>query len=336
MMDDVLRPLLSAVPDATGVAVAARDGEQRLVLVSGTEGHGDLPVGTDTRFELGSLTKTFTALLLATMTARGEVAYDDPVSRYVPAGAGPWRQVTLAHLATHSAGLPRLPPGLLRSSLSSWYSNPYHAFSQRDLLAAMRRTRFRTRPGERVYYSNFGVALLGVALARAVDRPFEDLLTDRVLSPLDLTDTGCAAQPQATGHLGGRPRPAWEIPGMPGAGALRSTAKDMLSYLDALVAPRGTALPTALTEVTRPRVANGADQVCLVWNLRRRPGHDLLFHSGGTRGFTSFAGFSPQAGIALVAMANAGPRLRSRFVQRSYNVLRTLANSSVPAASLGD
>jgi serine-type D-Ala-D-Ala carboxypeptidase/endopeptidase len=336
MMDDVLRPLLSSVPGATGAAVAARDGEQRLVLVSGTAHQGGLPVGADTRFEIGSLTKTFTALLLATMAARGEVGYDDPVSRYVPARARQWRQVTLAHLVTHSAGLPRLPPGLLRSSLSSWYSNPYRAFSQRDLIAAVDRTRFRTQPGERVHYSNFGVALLGVALARAADRPFEDLLADRVLGPLDLTDTGCAALPQATGHFRGRPRPAWEIPGMPAAGALRSTVQDMLSYLDALVAPRGTALPTALSEVTRPRVSSGTDKLCLVWNLRHRPGHDLLFHSGGTRGFMSFAGFSPQAGTALVAMVNAGSTLRSRFIQHSYEALRTLANSSVPAASPGD
>jgi D-alanyl-D-alanine-carboxypeptidase/D-alanyl-D-alanine-endopeptidase len=337
MMDGVLRPLLSAAPGATGVAIAARHGEDRLLLVSGTVRRGGPPVGTDTRFELGSLTKTFTALLLADMVARGEVGYDDPVQRHLPPGAAPHLsdEVTLTHLATHSAGLPGLPPGLLRSTLRSWYSNPYRAFSQQDLIAALRRTRPRAQPGERVHYSNFGVALLGLLLTRAADRPFEELLTDRVLRPLGLTDTGCAAEPQATGYLRGRQRPAWEIPGLPAAGAVRSTARDMLRYLDALMDPCTTPLSTALTEVTRPRVdaPGGDDKLCLVWNLRHRRGHDVLFHSGGTRGFTTFAGFCPQMGTTLVALANTGPTLRARFIQQSYEALRSLANSGVPAVA---
>jgi D-alanyl-D-alanine-carboxypeptidase/D-alanyl-D-alanine-endopeptidase len=325
----VLDPLLSAAPDATGVAVAARHGQDRLVLVSGTTHRGGPPVTADTRFEMGSLTKTFTALLLADMATRGEVSYDDPVDRYLPAGTAPYLgQITLAHLATHSSGLPGLPPGLLRSALRSWHSNPYRAFGPNDLTAALHRARPRTPPGNGVHYSNFGIALLGLLLTNAADRPFEELLTDRVLHPLGLTDTGCAAVPQVTGYLHGRPRPAWEIPGLPAAGAVRSTVRDMLRYLDALVDPSTAPLSTALTEVARLRVhvPGGDDKLCQVWNLRHRPGHDLLFHSGGTRGCSTFAGFSPQTGTTLVTLANAGPTLRSRFIQRSYEAFRTMAN----------
>jgi serine-type D-Ala-D-Ala carboxypeptidase/endopeptidase len=334
---EVLGSLLSAAPDATGVAVAARRGEHRLLLFSGTTARLDgVPVAGDTRFELGSLTKTFTALLLADMATRGEVAYDDPVDLYLPeAETRLGHQMTLGHLATHSAGLPGLPPGLLRSSLRSWFSNPYRSFGPGDLTAALRRTRLRGQPGERFRYSNFGVALLGLLLGRAAGRPFEELLADRVLDPLGLNDTGCAAVPQATGHLRGRPRPAWEIPGLPAAGALRSTAQDMLRYLGAHLEPHTTTLSSALAEVARPRMAaRGDDRMCLVWNLRHRPGHDLFFHSGGTRGFTSFAGFSPETATTLVALANAGPTLRAQFIQRSYNAFRALATTDARTAPL--
>ncbi|MGX7826278.1 serine hydrolase domain-containing protein [Actinokineospora sp. 24-640] len=313
---EALAPLLSA--EGPGVAVAACRGGQQAVLVSGTAGGGD-PVRPDTRFELGSLTKTFTALLLAEMVARGEVGHDDPIDRYLPAGTAPRRPITLAHLVTHRSGLPRLPPGLVRTALPAFFSNPYQAFGPDDVLKALRRTKVRSTPGARVRYSNFGVGLLGLLLARAADRPYEELLAERVLRPLALPDTGCASAPQATGHFHGTPRPPWRIPGLPGAGALRSTAPDMLAYLKALLAPHSTALPTALTDVVdRP----GGP---LIWNLRSRPDHDLLFHSGGTRGFTSFAGFSPQTGTALVALTNAGPTPRSRFIQRSYEALHRLA-----------
>lgn len=313
---EVLTPLLTA--GGPGVAVAAcRDGHQA-VLVGGTAGGGE-PVLPGTRFEIGSLTKTFTVLLLAEMVARGEVGYDDPIDRHLPAGAAPRRPITLAHLATHRSGLPRLPPGLLRTALPAFFTNPYHAFGPDDVLEALRRTKIRSTPGTRVHYSNFGVGLLGLLLARAADRPYEDLVADRVLRPLRLVDTNCAEAPQATGHFRGTPRPPWRIPGLPGAGALRSTAPDMLCHLKALLAPHTTALPAAVADVMEH--PGGP----LIWNRRSRPDHEVVFHSGGTRGFTSFAGFSPQTGTALVALTNAGPTPRSRFIQRSYEALCQLA-----------
>ncbi|MEU7532474.1 serine hydrolase domain-containing protein [Saccharothrix sp. NPDC042600] len=323
-MDEHLVPLLSAAPGATGVAVAARRRHEDTVLLSGTTARDGDPLTPTTRFEIGSLTKTFTALLLARMVAAGEVAHDDEVRRYLPEGALD-APITLDQLATHTSGLPRLPPGLLRTALPRWFSTPYAAFGPDDLLAALPRT--RTRPGYR--YSNYGVALLGFALARAAGVPYAELLADRVLRPLGLHDTDCTAARQATGHWHGRPRPPWDIPGLPAAGALRSTAQDLLRYVTALLDPDATPLAAALTDVARPRVVRPGttDDVCLVWNRRARPGRTLLFHAGGTRGFTAFAGCSPDTGTALVALANSGPGLRDPFVQRSYEALRALATA---------
>ncbi len=324
--------LPAAVPGATGFAIAIRQRDQELVLAGGTTARrAARPVTARTRFELGSLTKTFTGLLLAEMVGRGEVDPADPVRRHLPPGAAPGlgREVTLERLATHTSGLPRLPPGLWRSALPQWRTNPYRDFDADDFAAALRRT--RPGPPGRYRYSNFGGALLGHALAHAGGRRYEDLLAEYVLRPLNLHDTDFSTSAQVTGHLRGRPRPLWEIPGMPAAGGLRSSASDMLRYLTAHLSPPTPPLGGACAEVTRPRESAGAHEVCLVWNLRRRGDQELLFHSGGTRGCTAFAAFSPSTATAFVALANAGPTVRGSFVQRAYETAWALVERAAEA-----
>ncbi|WP_449477206.1 serine hydrolase domain-containing protein [Streptomyces abikoensis] len=325
-LNALLLPLPDAARGAPAVAVAAVRGDESIVVCRG-------PAEEDTRFETGSLTKTFTALLLAELAARGEVRYDDPLDRYLPPGARriPGPPVTLLHLATHTGGLPRLPPGLFaRSVRTGWFRNPYAAFTTDDLLAALPRTRLHHRPGTHVRYSNYGVGLLGLALARAAGGgpgDYPALLAERVLDPLGLADTDCdPARPQVTGHWHGRPRPPWLVPGMPAAGALRSSARDLLRCLTALLAPEAAAPPSlrvALTEVQRPRLAlrRSGRRLCLVWNLRVRPGGPLLHHSGGTRGCTAFAGFLPASRTGLVALSATAPSPAGSFIQSAYETL---------------
>ncbi|MFI5941279.1 serine hydrolase domain-containing protein [Streptomyces uncialis] len=331
-----LRPLLDTAKGGPAVAVSAIRGGERTALARG----GD----TGTRFETGSVTKTFTALLLAELVARREVRYDDPVARYLPrrAAAPP---ITLLHLATHTSGLPRLPPGLLTGSARrAWFSNPYAGYSSAELLTAFSRAEPRHRPGTRVRYSNFGAGLLGHALARAAGGSDEDpdagygaLLTERVLTPLGLTDTDCDPdRPQAHGHWRGHPRPVWLIPGLPAAGALRSSARDLLTVLTALLDPPSSSAPpplrAALADVQRPRLAlpRSANRLCLVWNLRPRDGRPLLHHSGGTRGFTAFVGFLPRSGTALAALTNTAPTLGAPFIQAAYGTLCELDAGAGP------
>ncbi|MGW7295684.1 serine hydrolase domain-containing protein [Streptomyces xiamenensis] len=342
----LLAPLAAAAPGASAVAVAAHLAGERLLAVGGSTAHGaaGIPAGPETRFAVGSVTKTYTALLLAELAAGGAVRYDDPIDRYLPPGAAPYRRIggapiTLLHLATHTSGLPRLPPGLLRRALPRWFSNPYAEYGPGDLLAALARTRPFAAPGTRVRYSNFGVGLLGMLLARAAGEPFggyERVLAARVLTPLGLLRTGGdgAAAEDATGYWHGRARPPWRIPGLAGAGVLHAGADELLRYLEALLDPAraagGSPLATALAEVARPRlvVRPGEDRIALVWNARQRPGHVLCFHSGGTRGSTAFVGFSPERRVALVAVANSAPALNGAFIQRAYLLLRELAGGT--------
>lgn len=276
-----LRPLFQGLPPHSGVAVAVVQGDQRTVACRGyTDPAALRPVRADTRFELGSITKTFTALLLAEMAARGEVRYDDPIDRYLPAGAVPGyptqRPITLLHLATHTSGLPRLPVGLLPSTTPQWFTRPCATFGEAHLLRSLARTPVRGTPGTQVRYSSLGCGLLGLLLENAAGTRYEDLLASRVCGPLGLLDTSCDPGGQiGSDYRRGRWVPSFRIPALPGAAALRSSADDMLRYLQALVVDgaaesTGSTLRTALGEVRRPRVAwrLAGTRICLGWKQR--------------------------------------------------------------------
>ncbi|MFC1415477.1 serine hydrolase domain-containing protein [Streptacidiphilus cavernicola] len=344
LLDPLIAPLLDAAPGATAVALAAVRGRDTLLRWTGTTDRAaGRAVDADTRFEIGSLSKTCTALLLAEAVARAEVRYGDPIARHLPSGTAPRHRsgepITVLHLATHTSGLPRLPRGMFPGALRDWSGNPYGRYSEQQLFDSLATTAVRARPGTRVYYSNLGVGLLGHVLAGAAGTSYPELLRARVLDPLALTrTTGDAGCDQATGHWHGRPRPPWSIPALPGAGALRSSARDLLRYLQALIDPAGAGpLADALTDVQRPRLAlpRTGDRICLVWNLRSSPGRDLFFHSGGTRGFTAFIGFCPQTRTGLAALANTTPTGNDAFSQAAYSTLRKLPGTPGRADSAG-
>ncbi|MFC4036696.1 serine hydrolase domain-containing protein [Streptomyces polygonati] len=337
-----LEPVVRAAGRRSAAVVAVYAAGDSATLCHGFTDRTDTqPVTDRTRFELGSITKTFTALLLADLAARGTVRLDQPLSARIPVGSLPRGagagHITLEHLATHTSGLPRLPPGLLRTAIPSWSVNPYQAFTPDRLLESLAGTRVRHLPGSRVRYSNFGAGLLGHLLAEEAGVGYGALLRTHVLDPLGLADTSASAtEPQATGHWHGRPRPPFVIPAMPGAGAVRSSARDLLRYARCLIAPDthtrpGSPLRTALYEVTRPRPRSpGGPELCLAWTRRgetnpRTYAPALYFHSGGTRGFTAFVGFSRHPAIAVVALTNTAPAPHDRFVQSAYRLLWTLA-----------
>ncbi|MDN0193564.1 serine hydrolase domain-containing protein [Streptomyces sp. S.PNR 29] len=338
---EALQALLSAAPQASTTAVGLhRKGRRALIVRGRTAHHGGVPADAGTRFEVGSLTKTFTALLLAEQAARGELDLHDPLARHLPPGTAMppgGSALTLTHLATHTSGLPRLPPGLLRSAVPRFLSNPYARFTTDEVLHALARTRLRAAPGARVRYSNFGVGLLGHALTGAAGTSsYAALLDDRVLTPLALRDTCCTTTPpvggtQATGYWHRRARPPFHIPGLAAAGAVRASARDLLTYVEHLLDPASAEVPPALgaglSDVLRPRLRlPRGSGLALIWNVRpRRDGSHLYHHAGGTRGCTAFAGFNPHHGTALVALANTSPTLPSTpLLQQAYTTLLAL------------
>jgi serine-type D-Ala-D-Ala carboxypeptidase/endopeptidase len=294
-----------------GLVVGYLAGGQERVAGYGHAGVGepDTP-GAGTLFEIGSISKVFTGLLLADLDADGVVGLDDPLARYllVPEGC----EMTLGDLSSHVAGLGRNPRGTLRGWLRD-RRNPFASLSVTDVHEGLARTRPRRRPGERVRYSNLGAGLLGQALERAAGQPYERLVTERICLPLGMPDTVVVPSTEqaarlAVGHTSrGRPVPPFQIPALPGAGALRSTAGDMLRFLAANLDPASTPLAAPLERIQQPRHRKGRGmQVGLGWMLARspEPTSPLLWHNGGTSGFRSFAAVARDRGIAVVVLSN--------------------------------
>lgn len=266
----------------------------------------------ETIFEIGSITKVFTALLLADMVERGEVTLDDPVRKYLPSGvtvpSRGRREITLSDLATHTSGLPRDPPNLDLRSLD----DPWAQYRSADLYAFLANYSLPRDPGTQVEYSNAGMGLLGHALAARAGLSFEELLRHRVLDPLGMTDTTIAVDEKrrsrrATGHNEAvAPVPWWHFDAMTGAGGINSTASDMLVFAEAAMGA-DTPLKAAfarMTSVRRP-TGGGTDQM-LGWEGFRYQGNEVLAKSGVTNGFRSRLFVDPTGHRAVIVLINGG------------------------------
>ena len=309
MRDPVARTLARVRVPRTGLVVSVWRGRDRV----DTWHRGHLPAGADTLFEIGSITKVFTATLLTGMTAAGEVDVDDPVQRHLPSGVempSRGRDITLADLASHRSGLPALPRGLLVPALTTRRRDPYARWDARRLEAAIPRTHPRRSPGERFRYSNYGVGLLGHALSLRARTSYDELIQQRICAPLGLADTGVSADDGrlAGGHTRrGRPTPHWHLGALAGAGGLRSTARDLVTFLRLHADPPLTPLALAARETHRPRIRVGRGHVGLGWLIlpaTRRVPYEVLSHEGGTGGFRSFAAVVPEARVAVVVLSN--------------------------------
>jgi D-alanyl-D-alanine-carboxypeptidase/D-alanyl-D-alanine-endopeptidase len=299
-----------------GVAVGVLRGDRSWFVGSGTAGPGrPSPPLADTIFEIGSVTKVFTATLLAALVQDGTVTLQDQVQEYLPADATlpvRGRAITLADLATHTAGLPRLPHGFLWRSLRH-RRNPYAWLTADDLYAGLPDTRLRREPGGSPRYSNLGYGLLGHVLSLRVGRTYDELIAERICRPLELADTVVqvpepARARFAQGHSRrAQPVPHWDLPVLAGAGALRSTVADLLVFLRLQLGEGEPALArsAALTQTTRARHRSLA--LGLGWTRGPLLGtdHELLFHNGGTGGFRSFVGIVPATDTAVVALSNS-------------------------------
>lgn len=265
----------------------------------------------DTLFEIASLTKLFTALLLADMALRGEVSLDDPAQKYLPAGVTMptrgGRQITLRDLAMHVSGLPRLPDNIAHADPA----DPYAAYTESDLLDFLRDHELARDAGSRVEYSNLGVGLLGYLLGRAAGRDYADLLRERITGPLGMEDTAIALSPAqqarfAPGHDAAlQPAPPWHFAALAGAGALRSTMADMLIFAAAALDPRSPIADAMALSLESRAAAGPQADFALGWMVAKPGSVELLLHSGGTGGHRSSIALDPASGRGVVVLTNS-------------------------------
>ena len=311
-LDDAVRQRAEELTRAgmhASIVIAVIDGKESAVYGFGSVHAGkNAKPGADTVYQIGSVTKTMTALLLADAVVEGKVKLDEPVAALLPAYTVPafdGKQISLLDLATHYSALPRLPDNFAPKDPANPYAE-YSEAKQRQFLAACR---LPHAPGTAFDYSNIGYAVLGTALAAQAGTSYEALLQKRIAAPLGMRSTsntpshGMLAR-LAPGHLlSGEATPAWELNVVAPAGGVYSSARDMVAYLQAyMLRPLR---PYALAiQPQRPLAADSATKIGLAWLLQQQQGHSYAWHSGQTGGYASYAAFTTDGKRGVVVLTN--------------------------------
>jgi serine-type D-Ala-D-Ala carboxypeptidase/endopeptidase len=315
---EILADRVDVQRQAVGIVVGIVTPEGRRVIAYGRSGNELNPSLTaDTVFPIASVTKVFTALLLADMVQRGEVDLMEPLARLLPATVRiPERQgqsIRLVDLATHTSGLPARPadlPAATDVARAEYSIDRLHRFvSSYDLPRDI---------GTRWDYGNVDYALLGDALARRANSGFEALLTTRIADPLRLESTGVGPhQPSAAARAVGydmqmQPIERVEAPGLAPSGALHSTASDLMAFLAASMGLVETRLAPAMASMLatrRPMPGGDSAQQALGWFVTGQDGEQMVFHDGTMPGFSAAIAYRPRHRIGVVVLANSSRRV---------------------------
>ena len=304
---------------SVGIVVGIIEPGARRIISYGALAKDDRrSVDADTVFEIGSITKVFTSLILADMVQRGEVALTDPIAKYLPREVRVpernGRQITLEDLSTYTAGLPRLPNNLRPADPA----NPYADYSVDQLYQFLSNYTLPRDIGSQFEYSNLGGGLLGHVLARRAGMDYEALVHSRILVPLKMSDTTIRLAPAMRARLAvaydGSLNPAenWDLPTLAGAGALRSTVNDMLAFLAANLGYADSPLNPAMAAMLKERrpaglaLGDARMEVGLAWMITTRKDAQIVWHNGGTGGYRSIIAFDSRRRVGVVVLSNAG------------------------------
>lgn len=341
---DALVTTLIEKKKAVGVVVGiiTPDGKREFFCY-GTTKDGGLEPTPDTLFEIGSVSKPITALLLALMVEDGTVKLDDPVQKYLPKEiVVPRRgkqEITLLELVTHTSGLPRNPPNQQRlvNMDEAVAMNPYGKYDTKQLAEGLAEIKLKESDKLGFAYSNLGMGLLGDALANKAGMSYGELVRTRIFEPLKLKNTTVSPtkaqlERMATGHSSkGKPLPRWTFEALHGCGAICSTPKDMLTLHEALCGRTETKLRKAMQATQEKRYPAFANtSVGLSWFVQEMSGRQVWWHNGGTTGFKMCNYFCEKPGVAVVILCNTGSDANDDgrdFYRIGENLIRQLVEA---------
>ncbi len=296
------------------LGMIAADPQERLVVGYGSINAGNpaIPDG-NTVFEIGSITKVFTGSLLGMAVKAGEMQLSDPIDRYLPAGVTAPNYagvpITLLDLATHTSGLPSLPDNFAPQD----WKNPYADYTPQQMYAFLSDYQLTRQPAAQYDYSNLGMGLLGNLLVnRAGAADYETLLRCRICDPLGMHDTRVRLTPEMRSRLTDphnnllEPDHNWDLPTLAGAGAIRSTVNDLLTFLAANMGMAAPDMQAAFTLANTPqRPAVSGLSVGLGWHFLPTDGEDIHWHNGQTGGYTGFMAWKPDGKMGVVILSDA-------------------------------
>jgi len=320
-VDKLVQPLLDT--DAfVGCVIGIVDSDKTEVHGFGNiqHGKGDKPSG-DTIYEIGSVTKAFTGTLLADMANRGEVKLDAPLQDFLPKGVKLHlykdKPIRLDDVASQTSGLPRMPDNFAPKDPG----NPYADYSPERMFEFVGRHELRRAPGE-YEYSNLGVGLLGHVLATKAGKSYEELLIERIADPLKMNDTRITLSDEqrkrlAPGYNGAlEPVKNWDLDALAGAGAIRSTANDLLKLVKASLSDDKTPVARAIHEAWKPRYGKkGEIGVGLGWHIARDG--VTRWHNGETGGYTAAVFVYQPKKVGVVVLCNTAATRTTELAEKA-------------------
>jgi CubicO group peptidase (beta-lactamase class C family) len=268
-------------------------------------------VNENTVFEIGSISKTFTAILLALKVNSGEMSLDDPVSKYLPQTVTmPTRngeEITLQQLATHTSGLPRMPNDFEPKNPK----NPYVDYTYENLYNFISNYKLTRDIGTVSEYSNLGMGLLGHVLELQSGKSYEELVIEYIANPLQMYDTRLVfteamKKRLAKGHAGLSETENWDIITLGGAGGIRSTVSDMVKYIQANL--NSETIDTklhkamALTHKTAFKNEEQRSESGLAWDVE---GGKFLLHNGSTGGYSAMIALDKSENRGVIVLSNS-------------------------------
>ena len=307
------------------VGIVRKDGTKEFYCAGKLKAGGTEEVDENTIFEIGSISKVFTTLLMAQLEEQGDLEFSDHAQSFLPAGVTmpikegasqpsgetPPTHITLEHLATHTSGLPRMPSNFQPKDPS----NPYADYTCQRLYDFLSSHALEGAVGREPVYSNLGTGLLGHILELQTGKSYEQLLIARICKPLDMDSTTARPRPRdavrvATAHTGSTPVSAWDFAALAGCGAINSTATDMVIFAAANLGQMDTPLLNAMRLCHAPRTTSARSpvKIGLGWHILGEPGREVIWHNGGTYGFASFMGIRPDTGEGVIVLSNASYR----------------------------
>jgi len=269
------------------------------------------PVNEHTVFEIGSISKTFTAILLADRVKKGELALDTPLQKLLPSGISSpeinGASIKLYHLSNHTSSLPGMPSNITNYNPE----NPYATYSEEQLYAFLNSYQLTRDIGSKFEYSNYATGLLGYVLAATKQTTYDQLMQDVIAKPLGMQHTKISLTSEmnknlAKGHSKGIEVSNWDFPTLAGAGAIRSTVVDILKYIKANIGNEKTELYSAM-QLSHQETHTRKDKmkIGLGWIISRQNGKELIWHNGGTGGYSSFTGFIKGENRGVIVLTNS-------------------------------
>ncbi|OUR90789.1 hypothetical protein A9Q87_12615 [Flavobacteriales bacterium 34_180_T64] len=262
-------------------------------------------------FEIGSITKTFTTIMIADEILKGRMSLSDPISKYLPehvkVPSRNGREITIKDVATHSSSIPRMPSNFAPSNPNNPFAD-YTIDMAYEYISGLELTR---DIGERFEYSNIAMGILGHLLELQYGKTYEEIMVDRIANVYDMNNTRVVFTDDmkkhlAYGHANGNQVENWDLPALAGAGAIRSTATDMVKYVKANMGVTKGPLYEAM-QLSHKKAYSNEEQdfsIGLGWHYALDD-DKVVWHNGGTGGYISFAGFLEGTTTGVVVLTNS-------------------------------